>query len=686
MAQQTLSAQDLKYPQTKTIQQTDTYFGTEVSDPYRWLENDTSRETGVWVREQQSVTERYLGKLPLRNEILEELKKNVNYPKWFAPNGNNGYIYFRQNEGLQNQDPLYYKKSDSAEEILLIDPNTFSKDATVALNSYSPSKNNKYLAYQVSVSGSDWQEIKLMDLASKKILNDKLSNVKFTGMSWKGDEGFYYSGYEKPKNEKMKYSAKTEFQKVYYHKIGTPQSADKLIYEDKKHPQRYVSAKLTPDERYLILDIAEGTDGAEIKIKDLKKGSDFFTIIPGFATNAEVIGTVGDKLLVQTNFEAPNNRIIATAATNSDPKKWETIIGEKEAIDHAIVAGGKIIVSYLQNATSLIRQYSKEGRQEQEVRLPFAGTSSGLDGEEGSPYVFFTHQNFVTPPVVFKYDTRTGALSSYKETKIRFNPQEYESVQVFFKSKDGTEVPMFINYKKGIERNGSNPALLYGYGGFKINILPSFSMALKSFLDRGGVYAVVNLRGGNEFGEAWHKAGMLENKQNVFDDFIAAAEYLIKEKYTSSSHLAIQGGSNGGLLVGAVMTQRPELMKVAIPQVGVLDMLRYHKFTVGWGWIPEYGSSDNEKDFRNMIRYSPLHNIKQGVCYPATLITTADHDDRVVPAHSFKFGATLQKAQGCENPVLLRIDTKAGHGAGKPLNKRLQEIADIYSFILYHTR
>ena len=503
----------------------------------------------------------------------------------------------------------------------------------------------------------------------------------------RGDDGFYYSGYDRPKDEKTKFSVKTEYQKIFYHKIGTAQSADKLIYEDKDHPLRYVGAGLTEDERFLILNISEGTDGIEIKVKDMKDkpSGEFITLVPGFSSNADVIDNIGDKILLKTNNGAARYKIVLADPKNPLPSNWKTIIPEQtEPLETAGTGGGKIFAGYLKDATTTIKQYDYQGKFEHRIELPGPGTAGGFGSKKSDSFFFYSYTSFTYPNTIFKYDIKSGKSELYKKSEVKFDPQAYETRQVFYTSKDGTKIPMFITSKKGLVLNGNNPTLLYAYGGFNINITPAFSVANMPFIENGGVYCVANLRGGAEYGEEWHKAGMLEKKQNVFDDFIAAAEYLIREKYTSPAKLAIRGGSNGGLLVGACMTQRPELFRVALPQVGVLDMLRYHKFTVGWGWAVEYGSSDLEDQFKYLIKYSPLHNLKKGVCYPATLITTADHDDRVVPAHSFKFAATLQEAQGCDNPTLIRIDSKAGHGAGKPTSKVIDEAADIWSFVLYN--
>jgi prolyl oligopeptidase len=682
-----MTAQKINYPTTAKVDQTDDYFGTKIADPYRWLENDTAKNTEAWVKEQNKVTSDYFSKIPFRAKLHQRMTELWNYPKYGAPQKEGEWFTFYKNDGLQNQAVLYVQKGLSGTPEVLIDPNKLSTDGTVALQATSFSKKQKYFSYSVSASGSDWQEIYIMDFASKKLLNEKLDYVKFTGMSWAGEDGFYYSGYDKPKDEKTKFSAKTEFQKIFYHKIGTPQSADKLIYEDKEHPLRYVGGGLTEDERFLVLGIAEGTDGSEIKVRDLqdKNSKGFITIVPGFATNANVVDNIGDKLLLQTNSGAPNFKIVLLDPKNPAEVNWKTIVPEQQQpLEGVGTGGGKIFTSYLKDATTLVSQYTIDGKLEHNITLPGVGTASGFGCKKEDDFFFYSFTSFTYPTTIFKYDIKTGRSELFKKSEVKFDPAAYETKQIFYSSKDGSKVPMFITHKKGLKLDGNNPTLLYAYGGFNVNITPSFSVAAMPFLEAGGVYCVANLRGGGEYGESWHKAGMLDKKQNVFDDFIAGAEWLIKEKYTSSEKLAIRGGSNGGLLIGACMAQRPELFKVALPQVGVLDMLRYHKFTVGWGWAVEYGSSDKKDQFDYLVKYSPLHNLKKGTCYPATLITTADHDDRVVPAHSFKFAATLQEAQGCDNPTLIRIESKAGHGAGKPTSKTIDEATDIWSFVLYN--
>ena len=681
-----MTAQKITYPATAKVEQTDDYFGTKIADPYRWLEIDTAKNTEAWVKEQNAVTKAYLDKIPFRDKIRKRLTELWNYPKFSAPQKEGQWFTFYKNNGLQNQAVLYAQKGLNGAPEVLIDPNTLSADGTVALQATAFSKKQKYFAYAVSASGSDWQEIYIMDFASKKLLNEKLDFVKFSGISWAGEDGFYYSGYDKPKDEKSKFSTKNEYQKLFYHKIGTAQTADKLIYEDKEHPLRYVGGGLTEDERFLVLGIGEGTDGAEIKVRDLQnKNSDaFITIVPGFKTNASVVDNIGGKILLQTNSSAPNYKVVLLDPAKPDAANWKTIIPEqKQPLEGVSTGGGKIFASYLKDATTQVSQYNIDGTLEHTITLPGVGTATGFGSHKEDDFFFYNFTSFTYPSTIFKYDIKTGKSELFKKSEVKFNPEDYETKQIFYSSKDGSKVPMFITHKKGIKLDGNNPTLLYAYGGFNINITPAFSVANMPFLENGGVYCVANIRGGGEYGEDWHKAGMLEKKQNVFDDFIAAAEWLIKEKYTSSQKLAIRGGSNGGLLIGACMTQRPELFKVALPQVGVLDMLRYHKFTVGWGWAVEYGSSDHKEQFDYLIKYSPLHNLKAGVCYPATLVTTADHDDRVVPAHSFKFAATLQAAQGCDNPTLIRIDSKAGHGAGKPTAKVIDEATDIWSFVFY---
>lgn len=684
-----LSAQPITYPKTKKVNQIDNYFGTKIEDPYRWLENDTAKDTEAWVKEQNKVTFSYLHNIPEREEIKKRMTELWNYTRYSAPYKEGKYFIFSKNDGLQNQSVVYIQHGAKGTPEVLIDPNKLSEDGTVALQNLQFSKNQKYFAYAVSASGSDWQEIYIMDFANKKLLNEKLENIKFTGISWKGDEGFYYSGYEKPKDEKTKYSAKTEFHKVYYHKVGTPQSEDKMIYEDKLHPLRYVYAGLTEDERFLILHISEGTDGVEIKVKDLKSNpnGDFTTIVPGFKTNADVIDNIDDKILLLTNDNAPNNKLVLIDPKNTADVKVIVPQNNGAKLESVGTGGGKLFAKYLYKASTQIKQYTYDGKFEREIKLPEIGTAYGFGCKKEEQSFYYTFTSFTRPPTIYNYDIKSGKSELYIEPDVKFNPNDFETSQVEYVSPDGVTGTMFIIKKAGQKLDGNTPTQLYGYGGFNISLTPSFSVANLAFVERGGIYCIANLRGGGEYGEDWHRGGMLDQKQNVFNDFIAAAEYLIEHKYTNPKKLAIRGGSNGGLLVGACMLQRPDLFSVAIPQVGVLDMLRYHKFTVGWGWAVEYGSSDNEEQFNYLIQYSPLHNLKKGTCYPATLITTADHDDRVVPAHSFKFAAALQEAHSCnEVPTLIRIDTKAGHGAGKPTTKLIEEMSDIWAFIFHNMK
>ena len=687
MLSTTLSFSQLKYPDTKKSNQQDDYFETIVKDPYRWLEDDNSAETKAWVKEENAVTDQYLSTIPFRNKVKNRLEEMWNYARFSSPFKEGDYYYFYKNDGLQNQAVLYRQKGLDAVPEVFIDPNILSKDGTAAIGTPSFSKNKKYAVYLESQAGSDWQEARVMKVDDKSLLKDEIKYIKFSETSWKGDDGFYYSSYPAP-DEKNKLTTQNQFHKVYYHKLGTPQSEDVLIYEDKDHPLRTVGATLTEDEHFLLLNTSEGTSGDELWVKDMKDKSTvthFILLIKGFDTEAGFVDNDGDKILVRTNADAPNYRVVLIDPKNPAKEKWKTIIPErKELLEGVGIAGGKLFLSYLQDASSRIYQTDYQGHLEREIKLPGIGSGAGFNGNKEDKEIFYSYSSFNYPPAIFRYNIATGKTDLFRKSEAKFNSDNYETVQQFFTSKDGTKVPMFITFKKGLKLDGNNPTLLYGYGGFNIPMTPAFSISNAFFIEQGGVFVVVNLRGGNEYGEGWHKGGMLQNKQNVFDDFIGAAESLIQTKYTNSNKLAIRGGSNGGLLVGAAMTQRPELFKVAIPQVGVMDMLRYHKFTIGWAWATEYGRSDNKEDFENLYKYSPLHNLKPGVKYPATMITTADHDDRVVPAHSFKFAATLQADNDGTNPTLIRIETKAGHGAGKPTGKQIEEAADLWSFVMYH--
>lgn len=675
----------IHYPDARKVDQKDDYFGTIVSDPYRWLEDDNSAETKEWVKQENIVTENYLSKIPFRNQVRDSLEKYWNYPRYGAPFKQGDYYYFYKNDGLQNQSILYRQKGLTGKPEVLLNPNTMSSDGTAAIGTPSFSENNAVAAYLEAQSGSDWQVAHVMKVADKEILPDEIQYIKFSGLAWKGNEGFYYSRYPVP-DEKEKLTSQNRFHKVYFHKIGTPQSEDELVYEDNDHPLRIVNASVTDDGRFLILTLTEGTSGNEIWIRDLSTHQkDFSLLIKGFSGQSEVIDNDGDKLIVNTNIDAPNYRLIVIDPKHPEKPNWKTIVPEKKELLQSVgTAGGKLFLTYLKDASSRVYQASYNGKVDHEIKLPGIGTAGGFNGHRKDKLLFYSFSSFNYPPTIIKYEIASGKSTLFRKSEVKLRTNNLETKQLFFTSKDGTRVPMFVTYKKGLKLNGDNPVLLYGYGGFNIAVTPVFSVSNAFFVQQGGVYVVVSLRGGNEYGEAWHKAGMLQNKQHVFDDMISAAEYLIKEKYTNTDRLAVRGGSNGGLLVGAVMTQRPDLFKVAIPQVGVMDMLRYHKFTIGWAWATEYGRSDNEKDFKNLYSYSPLHNLKKGVSYPATLVTTADHDDRVVPAHSFKFAATLQADNAGPNPTLIRVETKAGHGAGKPVSKQIEEDTDIWSFVMYN--
>lgn len=680
----TASAQ-LTYPSTKKVDVSDNYFGTTIADPYRWLEDDNSEETKNWVQQQNAVTSTYLSGVPYRDKVKSRLAVLWNYPKYGSPRKEGGYYYFSKNDGLQNQSILYRQAGLKAEPEVFLNPNQFSGDGTVALSGTAFSKTAKFLAYQIARSGSDWQEAVIMDLSTQKLIDDTIKWIKFSGIAWKGDEGFYYSRYPVP-DATTKLSKQNQYHKVYYHRIGTLQSQDQLIYEDNEHPLRNVGADLTDDGRFLIISTTEGTSGNELWVKDLTNAKDnYMNIVSGFKTDPDVVDSYGNFLLVKTNQDAPNFKVVLVDPNQSSANNWKTIIPEQpEVLQSVGTGGGYLFCSYLKDASTRVLQYTYEGKLVREIKLPGIGTASGFGGKRSDKSFFYTFTSYTYPPTIFNYDIGSGVSTLFRKTETAFNSEAYETKQVFFTSKDGTRVPMFITGKKGFSLNGNNPVLLYGYGGFNIPQTPGFSISNAFWLEQGGLYVVVNLRGGSEYGEAWHQAGMLAKKQNVFDDFIGAAEYLIQNNYTRNNLIAIRGGSNGGLLVGACMAQRPDLFKVALPAVGVMDMLRYHLFTIGWAWAVEYGRSDKADQFPYLLKYSPLHTLKQGTHYPATLITTADHDDRVVPAHSFKFAARLQEAHQGANPVLIRIETKAGHGAGKPTSKQIEEAADIWSFTMHN--
>ena len=674
----------VNYPETKTIDHTDNYFDSIVPDPYRWLEDDRSTETGEWVKSQNEVSFDYLNKIPFRGAIRERLAKLWDYEKYSAPFKEGDYTYFYKNDGLQNQYVLYRQKGENTPEVFL-NPNDFSTDGTTSLAGIDFSLDGTRAAYQISEGGSDWRKVIVLDAMSKNMLEDTLLDVKFSGLAWKGSEGFYYSSYDKPK-EGSALSGKTQYHKLFYHKLGTPQSVDVLVFGGEKTPRRYIGAFVTEDQQYLVITAAVSTSGNELYIKSLKdKNSPIVQVVDNFEKEHQVVHSEGDWIFIYTTLNAPNGRLVKVKASNPAPENWTDVISERKEPLSISTGGGYFFASYLKDALSLVEQVDLNGKVVRTISLPGKGTASGFSGKWKDPVLYFTFTSYTQPATIYSLDVKTGKSSIYKESKVDFNPADFESKQVFYQSKDGTKVPLIITYKKGLVLNGKNPVLLYGYGGFNISLTPGFSTSNIVWMENGGVYAVANLRGGGEYGEDWHVQGTKLKKQNVFDDFIAAAEYLIKEKYTAKEYLAISGGSNGGLLVGAAMTQRPDLFKVALPAVGVLDMLRYHQFTAGAGWAFDYGTAQDSPEMFNYLKgYSPYHNLREGVTYPATLVTTADHDDRVVPAHSFKFAARLQKAHKGDSPVLIRIETNAGHGAGKPTAKIIDEQADKWAFTFYN--
>lgn len=681
---QTNSKKMIKYPQTKKDNTTDTYFGTKIADPYRWLENDIADDTKAWVTEQNKVTQNYLSQIPYRDKIKKRLEDLWNYERFSAPFREGDYMYFTKNDGLQNQSVLYRQRDGGTPEIFL-DPNKFSKDGTTSLSGIDFTKDGSLAAYQISEGGSDWRKVIVIRTSDKSTVGDTLTDIKFSGLAWKGNDGFYYSSYDKP-SAGSQLSGMTQYHKLFYHKLGTSQKEDVMIFGGTATPRRYVGASITEDGRFLVISAANSTTGNELYLQDLSQpGSSIVKIIDNFNNEHNIIDNEGSKLFIFTNLNAPNNRIVTVDASNPAPSNWKDLIPETENVLTAGTAGGKIFAHYLKDATSLVKQYSMDGKLERQIDLPGVGSASGFGGKKTEKELYYTFNSYVYPSTIFKYDIEGGRSEIYKKSGVKFDPSLYESKQVFYKSKDGTRVPMIITYKKGIKLDGSNPTLLYAYGGFNISLTPSFSTSNIILLEQGGIYAVANLRGGGEYGEKWHVAGTKLQKQNVFDDFIAAAEYLISNKYTSKEKLAIAGGSNGGLLVGACMTQRPDLYKVAFPAVGVLDMLRYNKFTAGAGWAYDYGTAEDSGEmFNYLVKYSPYHALKPGTAYPATLVTTADHDDRVVPAHSFKFAARLQEYHKGSNPVLIRIETKAGHGAGKSTAQIISEQADKWAFMFYN--
>ncbi|MDT0555636.1 prolyl oligopeptidase family serine peptidase [Patiriisocius hiemis] len=677
----------LEYHKTKKVDTVDTYFGVDVPDPYRWLEDDMSEETGNWVKSQNEVTFGYLDNIPFRSELKERLSKLWNYEKVGAPFKEGEYTYFYKNDGLQNQYVIYRYKTgeDPSTATVFLDPNTFNEEGTISLGGLSFSEDGSKAAYSISEGGSDWRKVLIMNAETKEIIEDTLVDIKFSGLSWKANDGIFYSSYDKPKGSEL--SAKTDQHKLYYHKLGTKQAEDKIIFggtEAEKH--RYVGGNVTDDNKYLQITASVSTSGNKLFIKDLENPDAPLKVMANHTDNdSYIIENVGSKLYVVTNKNAPNGKIVTVDASNPSEENWKDFIPETDNVLSPSTGGGYFFAEYMVDAVSKVLQYDYDGNLVREVELPGVGSAGGFGAKKEDAELYYSFTNYVTPGSIYKYDIKKGTSELYRKPEIDFNPEDYESNQVFYTSKDGTKVPMIITHKKGLELNGGNPTILYGYGGFNISLTPSFSIANAVWMEQGGIYAVPNLRGGGEYGKEWHDAGTQMKKQNVFDDFIAAAEYLIEKNYTSSDYLAVRGGSNGGLLVGATMTQRPDLMKVALPAVGVLDMLRYHTFTAGAGWAYDYGTAEDSPEmFEYLKGYSPVHNVKAGTKYPATLVTTGDHDDRVVPAHSFKFAAELQEKQAGNNPVLIRIETDAGHGAGTPVSKTIEQYADIYGFTLYN--
>lgn len=671
------------YPETKTCDTVDTYFGQQVADPYRWLEDDLSEETADWVARQNEVTFGYLNEIPYRGTLKDRLEKLWNYEKYSAPFKEGDYTYFYKNSGLQNQYVVYRQKEGGEPEVFL-DPNGFSEDGTTSLSTLKFTKDGSICAYAISEGGSDWRKVIVMDAETKEIKEDTLNDIKFSGISWKGNEGFYYSSYEKPDGSEL--SAKTDQHRLFYHKLGTPQAEDEVVFGDDKK-RRYVFGYVTENDKHLVIGASESTSGGELYIKDLTDpSSEIVQVIDNFDSDTYVMHADDEYFYFSTNLDAPNKRITRAPIDNPTVDNWEDFILETENVLSASTGGGYIFAEYMVDAISQVMQFDLDGNLIREIELPGVGSAGGFSSKWEEKEIYYSFTNYTTPGSIYKLDADSGDSELYKQPEIDFDPNAFESKQVFYKSKDGTKVPMIITHKKGLTLDGTNPTILYGYGGFNISLTPRFSVANVVWMENGGVYAVANMRGGGEYGKAWHDAGTKLQKQNVFDDFMAGAEYLIENKYTSSDHLGIRGGSNGGLLVGACMTQRPELFKVALPAVGVLDMLRYHTFTAGAGWAYDYGTSEESQEmFEYLKGYSPVHNVKEGVNYPATLVTTGDHDDRVVPAHSFKFAAELQSKQDTSgNPVLIRIETDAGHGAGTPLTKIIELQADIFAFAFWN--
>jgi len=675
---------EVKYPTTrKDTTVKDNYFGTDVYDPYRWLENDTSAETANWVKAENDVTQNYLSQIPFREGIKKRYTSLFNYEKYSAPFTQGKYTFYYKNSGLQNQSVLYRESADSKEPEVFLDPNTFSKDGTTSLAGTAFSKDGSMAAYNISEGGSDWQKLVVMDAANKKQTGDTLE-IKFSGASWKGNDGFYYSTYKRPMNGNV-LSAKNDNQKLYYHKAGTQQGEDKVVYGDDAHPVRYMSGYVSENEKWLIIYTANETYGNGLYVQDLTKpNAPVIALATDMKNSYGIIDIDDQNIYIQTDKDAPTGKIVIAPIADPAPSNWKPFVDAKPEVLTASSAGGYIFCSYLKDAVTKVYQYDKTGKQVREVQLPGLGTANGFNGWKEDKELYFVFTSYINPATIYKMNIETGTSEIYKQSKVQFNPGDYESKQIFYTSKDGTKIPMIITYKKGIKLDGNNPCLLYGYGGFSVSLTPYFSTSSIILMENGGIYAVPNLRGGGEYGEEWHQQGVKMKKQNVFDDFITAAQWLIDNKYTSKDKLAIEGGSNGGLLIGACITQKPDMCKVAFPAVGVMDMLRYHKFTAGAGWAYDYGTSEDSKEmFDYIYHYSPLHNIKEAN-YPATMITTADHDDRVVPAHSFKFAATMQEKNKGTEPILIRIETKAGHGAGQSTQQIIEQQTDKWSFMFYN--
>jgi prolyl oligopeptidase len=676
----------MTYPQTEIIPINDTFFGATVIDPYRWLEDDLDPKTKNWIGKQNENTYNYLSQIPYRETLKKNLEKIWNYERYSAPFNEGNYTYFYKNNGLQNQSILY-RQNNNEEAKVFLDPNTFSKDGTSSLSDVSFTKDGSILAIQISEGGSDWRKVIVLNSATKQTIGDTLIDVKFSGISWKGNEGFFYSSYDKP-SKGSELSAMTNQHKLFYHKLGTKQSEDLLIFGGSEKPRRYIGGYVTEDERFLIISAATSTNGNELYVKDLSEIDGKITnLVADFNNNNDVVHSEGNTLYILTDMGAPNMRLVKTEYLKDKGfSEWSNVIPETKMPLSISTGAGKFFASYMKDACTQLLQYNINGTLEREIALPGKGTAGGLSGKWEENTLYYTFTSYIYPPTIFSYNVSDGASNLFKKAGVLFDPSQYESIQVFYENEiDHTKIPMMITYKKGLKMDGKNPCMLYGYGGFNVNLTPSFSTAMVVWLDAGGIYAVPNIRGGGEYGKDWHDAGIQMKKQNVFNDFISAANYLIKEKYTSSSFLCISGGSNGGLLIGACMTQRPDLFKVALPAVGVLDMLRYHKFTAGAGWAYDYGTADDSKEmFQYLLKYSPYHNLIKGKNYPATMVTTGDHDDRVVPAHSFKFAAKLQSVNDGPNPTLIRIETNAGHGAGKPTNMVIAEYADRFAFALWN--